>query len=102
MLRAGLRSCLFYGPVCSMWLAPSGTSGRCSRRLSIIPASTTQSSGSICQPPGGPQAGPGDAGELERAFGRTLIGRIPCPPAWERIGAGRRFFVFPGRRDGAG
>jgi hypothetical protein len=37
----------------------------------------------------------GDAGELERAFGRTGITRIPVPPAWERTGAGRRFFVFP-------
>lgn len=37
----------------------------------------------------------GEAGELERAFGRSPIERIPSPPAWERTGSGRRFFVFP-------
>ena len=37
----------------------------------------------------------GEAGELERAFGRSGIARIPSPEAWERTGSGRRFFVFP-------
>ena len=37
----------------------------------------------------------GEAGELERAFGRAPIQRIPSPAAWERTGSGRRFFVFP-------
>lgn len=37
----------------------------------------------------------GDAGELERAFGRTDIKRVSVPPAWDRTGSGRRFFVFP-------
>ncbi|MEV7608685.1 DEAD/DEAH box helicase [Microbacterium sp. NPDC089320] len=37
----------------------------------------------------------GEAGELERAFGRTEIARIAAPEAWERTGSGRRFFVFP-------
>ena len=37
----------------------------------------------------------GEAGELERAFGRSPIERIPSPRAWERTGSGRRFFVFP-------
>lgn len=37
----------------------------------------------------------GDAGELERAFGRSNIRTVPVPPAWERTGSGRRFFVFP-------
>jgi len=37
----------------------------------------------------------GDAGELERAFGRSPIARVPVPPAWEKTGSGRRFFVFP-------
>ncbi|MGJ8721566.1 MAG: DEAD/DEAH box helicase [Salinibacterium amurskyense] len=37
----------------------------------------------------------GEAGELERAFGRAPIARISSPPAWERTGSGRRFFVFP-------
>ncbi|MBD8205179.1 DEAD/DEAH box helicase [Microbacterium sp. CFBP 8790] len=37
----------------------------------------------------------GEAGELERAFGRGAISRIASPEAWERTGSGRRFFVFP-------
>ena len=37
----------------------------------------------------------GDAGELERSFGRAAIKRVPVPPAWDRTGSGRRFFVFP-------
>lgn len=37
----------------------------------------------------------GDAGELERAFGRTSIARIAAPAAWQRTGSGRRFLVFP-------
>lgn len=37
----------------------------------------------------------GDAGELERSFGRSSIKRVPVPPEWERTGSGRRFFVFP-------
>jgi hypothetical protein len=37
----------------------------------------------------------GNAGELERAFGRRSIARVPVPPVWERSGAGRRFIVFP-------
>lgn len=37
----------------------------------------------------------GESGELERAFGRPKVGRLPVPPGWERQGSGRRFFVFP-------
>lgn len=37
----------------------------------------------------------GDAGELERAFGRSGIRTVHVPPAWERTGSGRRFFIFP-------
>ncbi|WP_162239413.1 DEAD/DEAH box helicase [Microbacterium sp. Leaf179] len=37
----------------------------------------------------------GEAGELERAFGRSSISRIAAPEVWERTGSGRRFFVFP-------
>lgn len=43
----------------------------------------------------------GDAGELERAFGRSPIRRVPVPPAWDRTGSGRRFFVFPELADPA-
>lgn len=37
----------------------------------------------------------GAGGELERAFGRSKIHRIPVPPGWDKEGTGRRFFVFP-------
>ncbi|OLL70450.1 hypothetical protein Ae168Ps1_6197c [Pseudonocardia sp. Ae168_Ps1] len=37
----------------------------------------------------------GAGGELERAFGRSPIARLPIPQGWEGRGAGRRFFVFP-------
>ncbi|GAA5215968.1 DEAD/DEAH box helicase [Streptomyces thinghirensis] len=37
----------------------------------------------------------GDGGELERAFGRRKIDRIPVPKGWETRGTGRRFFMFP-------
>ncbi len=37
----------------------------------------------------------GSGGELERAFGRRKIERIPIPNGWENQGTGRRFFVFP-------
>ncbi|MGW1536689.1 DEAD/DEAH box helicase [Streptomyces aureus] len=37
----------------------------------------------------------GDGGELERAFGRKKITRIPVPKGWEKQGTGRRFFLFP-------
>lgn len=37
----------------------------------------------------------GAGGELERAFGRTAIKRMPVPRGWDKQGTGRRFFVFP-------
>jgi len=37
----------------------------------------------------------GEGGELERAFGRELIKRVPIPPGWEERASGRRFFLFP-------
>lgn len=37
----------------------------------------------------------GNGGELERAFGRTSIHRIPLPEDREKKGTGRRFFCFP-------
>lgn len=39
----------------------------------------------------------GESGELERAFGRPAIERLPVPSGWERNSAGRRFFVFADR-----
>lgn len=37
----------------------------------------------------------GAGGELERAFGRHKIRRMPVPKGWDKQGTGRRFFVFP-------
>lgn len=37
----------------------------------------------------------GAGGELERAFGRERIDRMPVPRGWDKQGTGRRFFVFP-------
>jgi hypothetical protein len=37
----------------------------------------------------------GEGGELERAFGRRKIERLPVPKGWDRRGNGRRFFAFP-------
>ncbi|HBX79504.1 DEAD/DEAH box helicase family protein [Gordonia sp. (in: high G+C Gram-positive bacteria)] len=37
----------------------------------------------------------GAGGELERAFGRATIRRMPVPRGWDKEGTGRRFFVFP-------
>ena len=37
----------------------------------------------------------GAGGELERAFGRQRIRRIPAPRGWDKQGTGRRFFVVP-------
>lgn len=37
----------------------------------------------------------GYGGELERAFGRSPIARLPVPSGWDQRGSGRRFFVFP-------
>lgn len=83
MLRANLSSCLFYVSRREFYIRP------------MIPPTFEHS----------PFTNPvqriylsatlGDAGELQRAFGRTDIKRVPVPTAWERTGSGRRFFVFP-------
>lgn len=89
MIRAHLGSCLFY----------VSRSGWCIRPM--IPPTFDH------QPFTAPEqriylsATLGDAGELERAFGRSPISRVPVPPAWERTGSGRRFFVFPDLADGS-
>jgi len=43
----------------------------------------------------------GESGELERAFGRPTIARLPVPKGWESHGSGRRFFMFADRVQGA-
>ncbi|WP_157748353.1 DEAD/DEAH box helicase [Micromonospora echinaurantiaca] len=83
MLRANLSSCLFYVSRREFYIRP------------MIPPTFEH------EPFTGPvqrlylSATLGDAGELERAFGRTGFKRVPVPPAWDRTGSGRRFFVFP-------
>jgi hypothetical protein len=44
----------------------------------------------------------GDGGELERAFGKRKIDRVPVPAGWETQGTGRRFFIFPDMLKGIG
>lgn len=83
MLSASLSSCLFYVSRQEFYIRP------------MIPPTFQH------QPFTGPtqrvylSATLGDAGELERAFGRSNIRTVHVPPAWERTGSGRRFFVFP-------
>jgi hypothetical protein len=38
----------------------------------------------------------GEAGEIERAFGRTRVSRVATPSDWERQGTGRRLVIAPG------
>lgn len=83
MLRANLSSCLFYVSRLEFYIRP------------MIPPTFEH------QPFTDPtqrlylSATLGDAGELERALGRTDIKRVHVPTAWDRSGSGRRFFVFP-------
>ncbi|MGH3712034.1 MAG: DEAD/DEAH box helicase [Micromonosporaceae bacterium] len=83
MIRPGLRSCLFYlapdGWYIRPYIPPTFNHGPFSDPIQRVYLSATL----------------GEAGELERAFGRAPIARVPAPPAWERTGSGRRFFVFP-------
>jgi hypothetical protein len=44
----------------------------------------------------------GEGGELERAFGKRKIHRIPVPAGWESQGTGRKFVVFPDLLTGVG
>jgi hypothetical protein len=37
----------------------------------------------------------GSGGELERAFGRRVVKRVPVPKGWDKRGTGRRLFCFP-------
>jgi hypothetical protein len=83
MLRANLAACLFYVSRREFYIRP------------MIPPTFEHDAFT------GPvqrlylSATMGEAGELERSFGRTGIKRVPVPPAWDRTGSGRRFFVFP-------
>ncbi|MGW2307755.1 DEAD/DEAH box helicase family protein [Actinomadura luteofluorescens] len=83
MLRENLGSCLFYVSRREFYIRP------------MIPPTFDH------QPYTAPvqrlylSATLGDAGELERAFGRADIKRVQVPTAWDRTGSGRRFFLFP-------
>ncbi|MCX4974995.1 DEAD/DEAH box helicase [Streptomyces sp. NBC_00620] len=83
MLRENLTSCLFYvsrrGFYIRPMIPPTFEHGPYTDPIQRLYLSATL----------------GDAGELERAFGRADIKRVPVPTAWDRAGSGRRFFVFP-------
>lgn len=83
MLRANLASCLFYVSRREFYIRP------------MIPPTFEHDPFTNPEQRLYLSATLGDAGELERAFGRTVIKRVPVPPAWEKTGSGRRFFVFP-------
>lgn len=83
MLRANLGSCLFYVSRREFYIRP------------MIPPTFQHAPFSDPTQRVYLSATLGDAGELERAFGRTNIKRVPAPSAWDRTGSGRRFFVFP-------
>lgn len=82
MLRPGLSSCLFYLAPGELYIRP------------MIPPTFQHHPFTEPQQRVYLSATLGEAGELERSFGRAPIVRIPAPPGWERTGSGRRFFVF--------
>lgn len=83
MLRASLSACLFYVSRREFYIRP------------MIPPTFDHDPFTAPSQRIYLSATLGDAGELERAFGRQDIRRVPVPPAWDRTGSGRRFFVFP-------
>lgn len=83
MLRENLASCLFYVSRDGWYIRPM-IAPTFQHPAFVDPDQRIYLSATL-----------GEAGELERAFGRSPIERIPSPSAWERTGSGRRFFVFP-------
>ena len=83
MLRENLMSCLFYVSRGKWYIRPM-IPPTFQHAAFVDPDQRVYLSATL-----------GEAGELERAFGRSPIERIPSPRAWERTGSGRRFFVFP-------
>jgi hypothetical protein len=83
MVRASLSSCLFYVSRGGWYIRP------------MIPPTFEHAAFMDPEQRIYLSATLGEAGELERAFGRYPIERVPVPPNWERTGSGRRFFVFP-------
>lgn len=83
MIRANLASCLFYVSRREFYIRPM-IPPTFEHNAFTGPAQRLYLSATL-----------GGAGELERAFGRAPIERVEVPPAWDRSGSGRRFFVFP-------
>jgi hypothetical protein len=83
MLRANLSSCLFYVSRREFYIRP------------MIPPTFEHDPFTAPEQRLYLSATLGDGGELERAFGRADIKRVPVPSAWDRTGSGRRFLVFP-------
>jgi hypothetical protein len=83
MIRPSLASCLFYVSRGGWYIRPM-IPPTFQHAAFVDPAQRMYLSATL-----------GEAGELERAFGRYPIERVPVPPNWERAGSGRRFFVFP-------
>ncbi|OKH65777.1 hypothetical protein EB73_21165 [Mycobacterium sp. SWH-M3] len=83
MIRANLGACLFYVSRREIYIRP------------MIPPTFEHDAFTYPRQRLYLSATLGGAGELERAFGRAPIERVGVPPAWEKSGSGRRFFVFP-------
>lgn len=83
MIRANLSSCLFYVSRREFYIRP------------MIPPTFEHDAFTRAEQRLYLSATLGGAGELERAFGRAPIQRVEVPPAWDKSGSGRRFFVFP-------
>jgi hypothetical protein len=89
MIRGGLPSCLVYVSYAGILIRPiipptweNGLFAGARQRLYL-------------------SATLGGGGELERAFGRSSITRLPLPDSSPTPRAGRRFFVFPNMVQGA-
>ena len=83
MIRGGLPACLVYlsysGVLIRPLIPPTGENSIFTASRQRLYLSATL----------------GDGGELERAFGRAGIGRLPLPQTSPVPRSGRRFFVFP-------
>lgn len=83
MIRAALERCLLFfgwdGILIRPYIAPTAQHAHFADAEQRIYISATL----------------GDGGELERAFGRAPIARLPVPAGWDQRSSGRRFFVFP-------
>ena len=83
MIRAAMERCLLYfgweGFLIRPYIAPTGQHPHFTDADQRVYISATL----------------GGGGELERAFGRAPITRLPVPAGWDQRSSGRRFFLFP-------